>query len=205
MDSGVRPLKEAILEFNLVRMTEASRRELGLDEEPLIWSAHSGAHQVMLRLGRFETSRARFSELACQGSSLNYLTPTLQSGCNGAIRICDRFPLANYKPQVGLKLEATPFVKCDGSIVCELNGEFTIPLQLLGNRYPRMRTVTFDVKAKIGQGETLMVDGLLTPEVWRRATGAVPQLAELPWMGHLLREPGRDESICLMLTPKEVK
>lgn len=204
LDQPTCPLREAVLECQLVRMTEARRRDLQVDGGQLIWSAHSGADPVLLRLGRFETRR--FSDLGRQASSfLDYQTPALTSGCSGTIQIWDKFPRTPYKPQVGLKLEARPVVKYDGSIVCELNGEFTIPIQLLGNRYPRMRTLTFDVQARIRNGETLMVDGLLTPELWRRAAEAVPQLAELPMTGPLFAAPGREQSICLMLTPREVK
>ncbi len=140
----------------------------------------------------------------------------LCNGQPGALHTLDRFPLVSYDPQdgnlrttfreVGLKLTPTTLVDSDGANVhCRLHGEFTILKELLAGRYPLERTVTFDGEVDLKDGETMILDGLLTPQLALEAVTAVPLLADLPVMGHLFRDVDPNESLYLMITPNVMK
>ena len=109
----------------------------------------------------------------------------MRSGQETAIHIGDKFPIVRYDPasgdfkidyhDVGLKLESTATIEENGPhLHCKLHGEFTYIEEILANRYPRTRTVTFDGDLDMKDGETAVLEGLITPQQAQEAVRQVP-------------------------------
>lgn len=201
------PLDQVILECKLVRVAETVRQNLRFEWDERNWTAQVvNAEPAPLRLGVFKRNQPSESyQPSSQASVLAGPGICLQTDQPGEVHVGDRLPLV-VDQDVGLKLRSTFSIHGDGSnLDCKLHGEFTIPLELLGNQHPRERKLTFDGEIPMKDGETTVVEGLLTPEIARQAVTAIPLLADLPVLGHLFRELKGGESFYLMLTPNVIK
>lgn len=140
-----------------------------------------------------------------------------QSGTEAQIHIGDKFPIVYFDPRagqfqvnyvdIGIKLDVTANVKTDGYVVCKILPEVSTLVELVNNQYPRtaVRKVTTD--ARIKDGETLVLGGLIREEDIQ-AVQKVPLLGDLPILGSLFRNTSvtktRNE-VVIMLTPQIMK
>lgn len=168
------------------------------------------------------------SGLALQ-ANINYLIATseakvlaaprvaAQSGTEAQIHIGDKFPIVYFDPRagqfqvnyvdIGIKLDVTATVKQDGYVLCKILPEVSTLVELVNNQYPRtaVRKVTTD--ARIKDGETLVLGGLIREEDVQ-SVQKVPLLGDLPVLGSLFRNTTvtktRNE-VVIMLTPTIMK
>lgn len=140
-----------------------------------------------------------------------------QSGTEAQIHIGDKFPIVYFDPRagqfqvnyvdIGIKLDVTANVKSDGYVVCKILPEVSTLVELVNNQYPRtaVRKVTTD--ARIKDGETLVLGGLIREEDIQ-AVQKIPLLGDLPILGTMFRNTSvtktRNE-VVIMLTPSVIK
>jgi type II secretory pathway component GspD/PulD (secretin) len=140
-----------------------------------------------------------------------------QSGTEAQIHIGDKFPIVYFDPRagqfqvnyvdIGIKLDVTANVKTDGYVVCKILPEVSTLVELVNNQYPRtaVRKVTTD--ARIKDGETLVLGGLIREEDIQ-AVQKIPLLGDLPIFGTMFRNTSvtktRNE-VVIMLTPQIMK
>lgn len=140
-----------------------------------------------------------------------------QSGTEAQIHIGDKFPIVYFDPRagqfqvnyvdIGIKLDVTATVKSDGFVICKILPEVSTLVELVNNQYPRtaVRKVTTD--ARIKDGETLVLGGLIREEDIEAVT-KVPLLGDLPIMGSLFRNTSVSKTrneVVIMLTPNIMK
>lgn len=140
-----------------------------------------------------------------------------QSGTEAQIHIGDKFPIVYFDPRagqfqvnyvdIGIKLDVTANVKSDGYVICKILPEVSTLVELVNNQYPRtaVRKVTTD--ARIKDGETLILGGLIREEDIT-AVQKIPLLGDLPILGTIFRNTSvtktRNE-VVIMLTPQIMK
>ena len=140
-----------------------------------------------------------------------------QSGTEAQIHIGDKFPIVYFDPRagqfqvnyvdIGIKLDVTANVKQDGYVVCKILPEVSTLVELVNNQYPRtaVRKVTTD--ARIKDGETLVLGGLIREEDIQ-AVQKVPLLGDLPIFGTLFRNTTFSKTrneVVLMMTSNIMK
>lgn len=186
-------------------------------------SAVSGANAFPLDIGTFARTglvlQANLNFLVTQNEAKVLASPRVaaQSGTEAQIHIGDKFPIVYFDPRagqfqvnyvdIGIKLDVTANVKKDGYVVCKILPEVSTLVELVNNQYPRtaVRKVTTD--ARIKDGETLVLGGLIREEDIQ-AVQKIPLLGDLPILGSLFRNTSftktRNE-VVIMLTPNIMK
>jgi len=183
----------------------------------------AGVRAFPLGIGTFARSglalSANLNFLVSQNEAKVLASPRVaaQSGTEAQIHIGDKFPIVYFDPRagqfqvnyvdIGIKLDVTAQVKTDGYVVCKILPEVSTLVELVNNQYPRtaVRKVTTD--ARIKDGETLVLGGLIREEDIQ-AVQKIPLLGDLPIMGALFRNTSvtktRNE-VVIMLTPQIMK
>jgi len=176
-----------------------------------------------LGIGTFARSglamQANLNFLVSQNEAKVLASPRVaaQSGTEAQIHIGDKFPIVYFDPRagqfqvnyvdIGIKLDVTANVKADGYVICKILPEVSTLVELVNNQYPRtaVRKVTTD--ARIKDGETLVLGGLIREEDIQ-AVQKVPLLGDLPLLGTMFRNTSvtktRNE-VVIMLTPQIMK
>jgi type IV pilus secretin PilQ/predicted competence protein len=176
-----------------------------------------------LGIGTFGRSglamQANLNFLVSQNEAKVLASPRVaaQSGTEAQIHIGDKFPIVYFDPRagqfqvnyvdIGIKLDVTANVKADGYVICKILPEVSTLVELVNNQYPRtaVRKVTTD--ARIKDGETLVLGGLIREEDIQ-AVQKVPLLGDLPILGTMFRNTSvtktRNE-VVIMLTPQIMK
>lgn len=163
--------------------------------------------------------QANLNYLVSQNEAKVLASPRVaaQSGTEAQIHIGDKFPIVYFDPRagqfqvnyvdIGIKLDVTANVKADGYVVCKILPEVSTLVELVNNQYPRtaVRKVTTD--ARIKDGETLILGGLIREEDIQ-AVQKIPLLGDLPILGTIFRNTSvtktRNE-VVIMLTPQIMK
>ena len=183
----------------------------------------TGTQAFPLPIGTFARSgltlQANLNFLISQNEAKVLASPRVaaQSGTEAQIHIGDKFPIVYFDPRagqfqvnyvdIGIKLDVTANVKQDGYVICKILPEVSTLVELVNNQYPRtaVRKVTTD--ARIKDGETLVLGGLIREEDIQ-AVQKVPLLGDLPIFGTLFRittfSKTRNE-VVIMLTPNIMK
>jgi type II secretory pathway component GspD/PulD (secretin) len=183
----------------------------------------TGAQAFPLDIGTFARTglvlQANLNFLVTQNEAKVLASPRVaaQSGTEAQIHIGDKFPIVYFDPRagqfqvnyvdIGIKLDVTANVKKDGYVVCKILPEVSTLVELVNNQYPRtaVRKVTTD--ARIKDGETLVLGGLIREEDIQ-AVQKIPLLGDLPILGSLFRNTSftktRNE-VVIMLTPNIMK
>lgn len=183
----------------------------------------AGAQAFPLDIGTFARSglvlQANLNFLISQNEAKVLASPRVaaQSGTEAQIHIGDKFPIVYFDPRagqfqvnyvdIGIKLDVTANVKQDGYVVCKILPEVSTLVELVNNQYPRtaVRKVTTD--ARIKDGETLVLGGLIREEDIQ-AVQKVPLLGDLPIFGTLFRNTTFSKTrneVVIMLTPNIMK
>ncbi len=120
---------------------------------------------------------------------------------------------------VGLILGVTPRISPDGNVVMEIDAEkskvgpeeegIPVAVSMDGTiiRSPRVDTITAQATVAVGDGETIVLGGMISTEkeiIERRA----PYLADIPVLGHLFRydsNSSRRTEMLIILTPRVVR
>jgi len=140
-----------------------------------------------------------------------------QSGTEAQIHIGDKYPIVYFDPRagqfqvnyvdIGIKLNVTATVKGDGYVVCKILPEVSTLVELVNNQYPRTAVRKVSTDARIKDGETLVLGGLITEQDVQAVT-KVPLLGDLPLLGALFRNTSVTKSrneVVIMLTPQIMK
>ena len=189
------------LECRWVKLTREGQQALNLRWECQPWRAEQRLDGVVgpaaLRVGRFQNTQTLIPFQPEPGPTRQITSRETFLGAP--------FPLIRFDHKkgsfqrctedVGLKL-STEF---NGSHY-QLHGEFAVLEELLGNRYPLSRTIVFDGTVEIARGESIVIDGLMTPDQAQKAVSAVPLLADLPEIGFLFRQIENDEATYVVRT-----
>lgn len=131
---------------------------------------------------------------------------SMQPGTISEVHVGDRVALGPRAQNVGLLLKLNFTLEEDErKLHLELNGEFTVPRELQAGSYPKTRTLLFRGQSDIEDGQSIVLDGLLTPQEAREAANRVPQLLDLPILGHLFGSPESMTGLYLILTPHLMK
>ena len=183
----------------------------------------STAKAFPLGIGTFGRSglafQANLNFLVSQNEAKVLASPRVaaQSGTEAQIHIGDKFPIVYFDPRagqfqvnyvdIGIKLDVTANVKADGYVVCKILPEVSTLVELVNNQYPRtaVRKVTTD--ARIKDGETLVLGGLIREEDIQ-AVQKIPLLGDLPILGSLFRNTSTTKTrneVVIMLTPQIMK
>jgi len=95
--------------------------------------------------------------------------------------------------EIGIKLKVTPTINEDGRITMELNPEVSektsdLPLTASGVTYnvPIIDKRTATTKVIIGNGQTLIIGGLIKDKTTKEST-KIPVLGDLPGLGYLFK------------------
>ncbi len=183
----------------------------------------AGPQAFPLDIGTFSRSglvlQANLNFLISQNEAKVLASPRVaaQSGTEAQIHIGDKFPIVYFDPRagqfqvnyvdIGIKLDVTANVKQDGYVVCKILPEVSTLVELVNNQYPRtaVRKVTTD--ARIRDGETLVLGGLIREEDIQ-AVQKIPLLGDLPILGALFRNTTFSKTrneVVIMLTPNIMK
>ena len=183
--------------------------------------ALAGAQAFPLDIGTFARSglvlQANLNFLISQNEAKVLASPRVaaQSGTEAQIHIGDKFPIVYFDPRagqfqvnyvdIGIKLDVTANVKQDGYVVCKILPEVSTLVELVNNQYPRtaVRKVTTD--ARIKDGETLVLGGLIREEDIQ-AVQKIPLLGDLPIFGALFRNTTFSKTrneVVIMLTDRK--
>ena len=192
------PLGPSILECKLLRCSDL----------PVEWRnnwdgrVRETGETVPLRCGRLQLAPENRAFLIASSESHVLASPrvALQSGDSAQIHIGDKHITDGTYQDVGLSLTSTITIQED-NLNCCLAGEFVIP----DGSPSRTRTLTFDGHVELKNHETLVLEGLLSPEEARAAVTAVPLLARLPVLGDLFRHSPSQESLWVVVTPELMK
>jgi type II secretory pathway component GspD/PulD (secretin) len=183
----------------------------------------AGAQAFPMGIGTFARSglalQANLNFLISQNEAKVLASPRVaaQSGTEAQIHIGDKFPIVYFDPRagqfqvnyvdIGIKLDVTANVKQDGYVICKILPEVSTLVELVNNQYPRtaVRKVTTD--ARIKDGETLVLGGLIREEDIQ-AVQKIPLLGDLPIFGTLFRNTTFSKTrneVVIMLTPNIMK
>ena len=182
-----------------------------------------GASAFPLPIGTFARSgltlQANLNFLVTQNEAKVLASPRVasQSGTEAQIHIGDKFPIVYFDPRagqfqvnyvdIGIKLDVTATVKSDGYVICKILPEVSTLVELVNNQYPRTAVRKITTDARIKDGETLVLGGLIREEDIQ-AVQKVPLLGDLPILGALFRNTSftktRNE-VVIMLTPNIMK
>jgi hypothetical protein len=192
------PLGQIILGCKLLQRTNL----------PVDWRSNwqgrirESGETVPLRCGQLQLAPANRAFLIASSESHVLASPrvALQSGHSAQIHIGDKYLTGGTYQDVGLSLTSIITIQED-NLNCCLAGEFVVPDGSTG----RTRTLTFDKHVELKNHETLVLEGLLSPEEARAAVTAVPLLARLPVLGDLFRHSPNQESLWVMVTPELMK
>lgn len=91
----------------------------------------------------------------------------------GAETVYEQGEHAERRERLSGKERAYRYYRIPGELI-PLHGEFTYIEEILANRYPRTRTVTFDGDLDMKDGETAVLEGLITPQQAQEAVRQVP-------------------------------
>lgn len=120
---------------------------------------------------------------------------------------------------VGLILGVTPRISPDGNVVMEVDAEkskvgpeaegIPVAVSIDGTiiRSPRVDTVTAQTTVSVGDGETVVLGGIITTEV-ENVDRRLPFLSDIPVLGHLFRYDSKDErraEMIIILTPRVIR
>ena len=98
--------------------------------------------------------------------------------------------------EVGIILNVTPTVRPGGEILLELKPEVSEILEMIalggGLEAPLVATKEAETRVMVGDGETLVIGGLMRTEE-RERVSQVPLLGDLPILGGLFRRKDREE------------
>lgn len=188
-----KPLDQIVLECKLVRARQSLKIDWGKT------ALRTSPENARVRVGTFKRATLATSQLvpfqSPDKSTLASPRIALQSGQHGNIHVGDKLP--GKTQDVGLTLETTATLdEKDQTIHCKIHGQFTVP----GNPI-----VTFEGDLDVQDGETAVLEGLLSPELARQAVEVTPALAELPIIGQLFRDIEDEDRLYLMLTPNVMK
>ena len=202
LDQLDRPLDQIVLECKVLPKTNL----------PVAWTAdwegrvRQTGETVPLRLGVLKrTPPEPFLIATSQARVLASPRVAMQPGTIGEIHVGDKIRLGSRDQNVGLLLELIFTLDDDEHrLHLELNGEFTVPLSLRADGYPEVRTLLFSGRAEIEDGQSLVLEGLLTPQQAREAADKIPSLLKLPVLGSLFRSP-EPTGVSLVITPNLMK
>lgn len=180
---------------------------------PIDWTAdwegrvRETGETVPLRLGVLKRSPPDpFLIATSEARVLPSSMMAMQPGTISEIHFRDKVALGPRDQNVGLLLKLNFTLEQDErKLHLELNGEFTVPFELQAGSYPRIRTLLFRGEADIEDGQTIVLEGLLTPQEAREAASKVPLLLDLPTLGPLFRSPESMTGLYLVLTPQLMK
>jgi len=198
-----KPLDQIVLECKVLRKANL----------PIDWTAdwegrvRETGETVPLRLGVFKRSPPQpFLIAASQAHALASPRLAMQPGTIGEIHVGDKILLGPRDQDVGLLLKLMVTLEGDErKMHLQLNGEFAVPFELQAGRYPRVRTLLFRGGADIEDGQSIVLEGLLTPQEAREAAKEIPLLLDLPVLGPLFRSPESTAGLYLLLTPNLMK
>jgi general secretion pathway protein D len=120
---------------------------------------------------------------------------------------------------VGLILGVTPRISPDGTVVMEVDAEKSkvgpeaegIPVAVSVDgtiiRSPRVDTITAQTTVSVGDGETVVLGGIISTEI-ENVDRRVPFLSDIPVLGHLFRFDSKDErrnELLIILTPRVIR
>ena len=183
----------------------------------------AGPTAFPLEIGTFARSglvlQSNINFLITQNEAKVLASPRVaaQSGTEAQIHIGDKFPIVYFDPRagqfqvnyvdIGIKLDVKADVKQDGFIICKILPEVSTLVELVNNQYPRTAVRKVSTDARIKDGETLVLGGLIREEDIQ-AVQKVPLLGDLPIIGALFRNSTvtktRNE-VVIMLTPNVMK
>lgn len=198
-----RPLDQIVLECKVLQKANL----------PIDWTAEwegrvrETGEIIPLRLGVLKkTPPDPFQIASSQTRVLASPRVAMQAETIGEIHVGDKIPLGLRHQDVGLllKLEVT-LEEDERKMHLALNGEFTVPLELQAGRYAKVRTLLFRGGVDIEDGQSIVLEGLLTPQEAREAANNIPLLLDLPILGHLFRSPESMTGLYLILTPNLMK
>lgn len=182
-----------------------------------------GAQAFPLGIGTFARSgltlQANLNFLVTQNEAKVLASPRVasQSGTEAQIHIGDKFPIVYFDPRagqfqvnyvdIGIKLDVTATVKSDGYVICKILPEVSTLVELVNNQYPRTAVRKITTDARIKDGETLVLGGLIREEDIQ-AVQKIPLLGDLPILGSLFRNTSFSKTrneVVIMLTPNIMK
>lgn len=183
----------------------------------------TGAQAFPLPIGTFARSglvlQANLNFLITQNEAKVLASPRVaaQSGTEAQIHIGDKFPIVYFDPRagqfqvnyvdIGIKLDVTATVKSDGYVICKILPEVSTLVELVNNQYPRTAVRKITTDARIKDGETLVLGGLIREEDIQ-AVQKIPLLGDLPILGSLFRNTSFSKTrneVVIMLTPNIMK
>lgn len=104
----------------------------------------------------------------------------------------------------GIKLEYTPIVNADGSMVtASVHTEVSTPSLISEIKNYKITSRTVDTNVRMKNGETLVIGGLLSDEE-QKAMQQIPFISKLPILGNLFKNRNNAKSkteVILILTP----
>lgn len=106
----------------------------------------------------------------------------------------------------GVRLELTPHLDADGSIVVSLTPQVSSVTGFSREGYPVMSTREAQATVRLRNGETLVLGGLIRQES-SNGRADVPGLASLPVFGSFFgstRETGRKTEVVILVTPRVI-
>lgn len=106
-----------------------------------------------------------------------------------------------------LKLEVTPVINPDNSIILEILATNDSPSQTAGSDAPSIDTKKAETKVLIQDGETTVIGGIFVETSNDSETG-VPVLKNVPWVGNLFKSQNKQvvkDELLIFITPRIVQ
>lgn len=161
---------------------------------------------------------ATLNALVSQGHAQILATPRIVTLNNkeATLLIGQTYPVVYYDTQyggqqvqfvdIGVKLRLTPTIGPDGSVTAELHPEYSAIEGFVGG-YPIIANRKIDSTLRVGDGQTIVLGGLLRDEDSQTLT-KMPGLADIPIIGKIFQNKQRTherDEVVFLITPHVIR
>ncbi len=161
---------------------------------------------------------ATLNALVSQGHAEILATPRIVTLNNkeANLLIGQTYPVVYYDSQfggqqvqfvdIGVKLRLTPTIGPDGSVTAELHPEYSA-IEGFAGGYPIIANRKIDSTLRVGDGQTIVLGGLLRDEDSQTLT-KMPGLADIPIVGKIFQNKQRTherDEVVFLITPHVIR